>query len=155
MLADIELLVGDHRAAELLLRDLCEGLDRAKAHDELASRASDLAEALLGQGQDVESEEWTVVAERNAAEDDVHAQMMWRSVRAKVLARLAAPTDGLNAHAKGEGALGEVLQAAGRASEAAGAFARAAALYERKGNVVGAARMREELAQARADPRPG
>ena len=57
------------------------------SHDELASRASDLAEALLGQGLDAESEEWTIVAERNAAEDDVHAQMMWRSVRAKVLAR--------------------------------------------------------------------
>jgi DNA-binding SARP family transcriptional activator len=173
LLGDIELLAGDHRSAELLLRDLCEGLDRAGAHDELASRASDLAEALLGLGQDAESEEWTIVAEQNAAEDDVHAQMMWRAVRAKVLAsrgdveqavplaeaaaRLAAPTDGLNAHAKVEGDLGDVLQAAGRASEAARALARAAALYEQKGNVVGAARMRglgEGLARARSDPRP-
>jgi hypothetical protein len=99
--------------------------------------------------------------------------MMWRAVRAKVLAsrgdveqavplaeaaaRLAAPTDGLNAHAKVEGDLGDVLQAAGRASEAARALARAAALYEQKGNVVGAARMRglgEGLARARSDPRP-
>jgi hypothetical protein len=173
LLGDIELLAGDHRSAELLLRDLCEGLDRAGAHDELASRASDLAEALLGQGQDAASEEWTIVAERNAAQDDVHAQMMWRAVRAKVLAsrgdveqavplaeaaaRLAAPTDGLNAHAKVEGDLGDVLRAAGRASEAARALARAAALYEQKGNVVGAARMRaldEGLARARPDPRP-
>ena len=173
LLGDIELLAGDHRSAELLLRDLCEGLDRARARDELASRASELAEALLGQGQDSESEEWTIVAERNAAADDVHAQMMWRSVRAKVMAfrgdvgqaiplaeaaaRLAASTDGLNAHAKVESNLGDVLEAAGRPSEAARARARAASLYERKGNVVGAARMRgtgDALAHARADPRP-
>ena len=87
LLGDIELLAGDNRSAEILLRDLCAELDRAHGHDELASRASDLAEALLGQGLDAESEEWTIVAERNAAGDDVHAQMMWRSVRAKVLAR--------------------------------------------------------------------
>jgi len=173
LLGDIELLAGDHRSAELLLRDLCEGLDRGGAHDELASRASDLAEALLSQGHDAESEEWTIVAERNAAEDDVHAQMMWRSVRAKVLAsrgdvgqalrlaeaaaRLAGPTDGLNARAKVEGDLGDVLRRAGRVSEAARALTRAAGLYEQKGNVVGAARMRgagDGLAPARPDPRP-
>ena len=173
LLSDIELLAGDNRSAEVLLRDLCGELDRAQSHDELASRAGDLAEALLGQGLDVESEEWTIVAERIAAEDDVHAQMMWRSVRAKVLARrgevgqavplaeaaamLAGSTDGLNARAKVESDLGDVLQVAGRASEAARAFTRAAALYEQKGNVVGATRVRgmeEALALARADPRP-
>ena len=173
LLGDIELLAGDNRSAEILLRNLCEELDRAHGQAELASRASDLAEALLGQGLAAESEEWTIVAERNAADDDVHAQMMWRSVRAKVLARrgkvgqavllaeaarmLAGSTDGLNARAKVESDLGDVLQVAGRASEAARAFTRAAALYERKGNLVGATRARrmgEGLALARTDARP-
>ena len=71
---------------------------------------------------------------------------------------LAGSTDGLNARAKVESDLGEVLQAAGRASEAARALVRAAALYEQKGNVVGATRVRgaweRALALARADPRP-
>ena len=173
LLSDIELLAGDNRSAEVLLRDLCGELDRAQSHDELASRAGDLAEALLGQGLDVESEEWTIVAERIAAEDDVHAQMTWRSVRAKVLAHrgevgqavplaeaaamLAGSTDGLNARAKVESDLGDVLQVAGRASEAARAFTRAAALYEQKGNIVGATRVRgmgEGFVLARSDPRP-
>jgi class 3 adenylate cyclase len=173
LLADIELLAGDNRAAELLLRDLCEELGRAQSHDELASSASDLAEALLGRGLDAESEEWTIVAERNAAEDDVHAQMMWRSVRAKVLARrgdvaqavplaeaaamLAGSTDWLNGRARVERDLGDVLQLAGRASEAALSYARAAASYEQKGNVVGATlarRLGEGLALAPSGPRP-
>ena len=168
LLSDIELLAGDNRSAEVLLRDLCGELDRAQSHDELASRAGDLAEALLGQGLDVESEEWTIVAERIAAEDDVHAQMTWRSVRAKVLAHrgevgqavplaeaaamLAGSTDGLNARAKVESDLGDVLQVAGRASEAARAFTRAAALYERKGNIVGATRVRGGWERASRSP---
>jgi len=173
LLGDIELLAGDNRSAEVLLRGLCEELARAHGHAELASRASDLAEALLGQDLDAESEEWTIVAEHNAAEDDVHAQMMWRSVRAKILARraefgqaiplaeaaalLAASTDGLNARARVESDLGDVLRLAGRTADAAGALTRAAAVYEEKGNVVGAMRARvlgEDLVLGRAGPRP-
>lgn len=173
LLGDIELLAGDNRAAATLLRELCEELDRAQSHDELASSASELAEALLGEGQDAESEEWTIVAERNAAADDVHAQMMWRSVRAKVLARrgevgqaillaeaavmLAGSTDWLNGRARAHSDLGDVLQLAGRAPEAARSYSRAATLYEQKGNVVGSMRVRgmeAALARVRADPRP-
>jgi DNA-binding SARP family transcriptional activator len=161
VLGEIELLAGEPAAAEAVLRPLCAELEHTLDIAELASRASDLAEALLAQGLDAEAEQWTHVAERHAASDDVIAQMTWRPPRARVLARrgehqaaeqlaraamrLAEATDWLNGQAHLEASLGDVLRLAGRADEAAAAYARAAALYERKGNVLGAASVQAVL----------
>jgi tetratricopeptide (TPR) repeat protein len=167
LLGEVELLAGDPAASERIFRDLCEQLERANDFSHLASRASDLAEALVEQRLIDEADEWTRVAERHAAADDRNAQMMWRPVRARIHARrgefaiaeklareaveLAASTDDLNRRAKAERDLGEVLRLTGDDNAAASTFARAIALFEQKGNLVGAARVRSlnaELAHA-------
>jgi class 3 adenylate cyclase/tetratricopeptide (TPR) repeat protein len=167
LLGEIELLAGDPAASERILRELCEQLERAKDFSHLASRASDLAEALVEQGLLEEADEWTHVAERHAATDDLNAQMMWRPVRARIHARrdefgiaerlareavaLADSTDDLNRRAKAQRDLGEVLRLAGNGSDAAFAFERALEIYEQKGNLVGVTQVRslqEQLAIA-------
>jgi tetratricopeptide (TPR) repeat protein len=88
--------------------------------------------------------------------------MLWRQVRAKVLAhrgehgeavRLAREavaigekTEALNTTADTYADLGEVLSLAGQPKEAVAAFEQALLRYERKENVVMAGRMRERLA---------
>jgi tetratricopeptide (TPR) repeat protein len=158
VLGDVELLAGDAIAAERVLTELCQEL--AKTHDwsHLASSAGDLAEALYVHGRLEEAEHWTRVAEKHAASDDLDAQIKWRPVRAKILARrgaldeaealarnaarLSEESDGLNWQAKASRDLGEVLQMIGRHNEAVSAFERAIELYELKGNLVGAVRVR-------------
>jgi ATP/maltotriose-dependent transcriptional regulator MalT len=97
--------------------------------------------------------------EETAAPEDVASQVLWRSTRAKVLARrgeaepaeaaareaveIADRSDLLNTQADARLDLAEVLTAAGRVGEARAAAAEAARLYERKGN-------RPSLARARA-----
>jgi DNA-binding SARP family transcriptional activator len=158
VLGEIELLAGEGSAAELVLRDLCEELERAHDLSQLASRASDLAESLVMQGALEEAEEWTHVAERHAAPDDANAQMMWRSVRARIHARRGAfdvaedlaregvrlcdATDDLNRRAEAYRDLGEVFLLARRTSDASAAVNQAILLYELKGNVAGARRVR-------------
>jgi DNA-binding SARP family transcriptional activator len=158
VLGEIELLAGNAALSARILGELCDRLDQAKDFSHLASRASDLAEALAEQGLFAEADEWTRVAEEHAADDDIKAQMMWRPIRARVHARreefavaeelareavaLAEGTDDFNRRAKTQRDLGDVLQLAGKARAAASAFVRAVALYEQKGNLAGAARVR-------------
>ncbi len=158
LLGDIELLAGEPAAAEHVLRELCDELERSGDLSHLASCASDLAEALAIQGRLDEAVQWTHVAERHAAADDLDAQIKWRPIRAlcqarrksfgtaeglvREAARLSEDTDDLNQRAKAERYLGEVLLLGGSTGEAASAFERAIELYEQKGNLVGAARVR-------------
>ena len=155
---EIELLAGDADAAAKVLRTLCDELDGTHDYSQLASRASDLAEALFMQGRLKEAEDWTEVAERHAATDDVNAQMMWRPVRARILARrgefavaekfaregvaVSEGTDDLNRRAEALRDLGEVLRLAGHASEATGAFRQAISLFEQKRNLASATQVR-------------
>ncbi|MGH3064949.1 MAG: AAA family ATPase, partial [Gaiellaceae bacterium] len=158
VLGEVELWAQDAVAAELVLRGLCAELVRTHDFFHLASRASDFAEALFVQDRLDESEEWVQVAAEHASGDDLDAQMLWRSVRAKIHARrgefeaarklaveaqrIAEPSDGLNRCARVQRDLGEVLRLAGRASEAASAFKRAIDLYQEKHNIVGVAQVR-------------
>jgi DNA-binding SARP family transcriptional activator/Flp pilus assembly protein TadD len=158
LLGDVELLAGDGHAAESVLRQLCSDLEETHDWSHLASRASDLAEALYLQDNIEEAENWTRVAEAHAPDDDVDAGALWRAARAKVLARrgdfgaarslaeasteLLRASDGLNRRARTHLDLGEVLVRSGVMEEAAAAFGQALALYEQKGNAVGAARAR-------------
>jgi tetratricopeptide (TPR) repeat protein len=159
VLGEVELLAGEPRSAVEVLDALCAELAERGATSQLASRASDLAEALSLQGRDEDAEGWTEVAERYAAPDDVTAQMMWRSVRAKLLARrgelqeaeeialeavrLSDRTDDLNRRAKTYWDLSDVLAMAGRGDGATEALERAARLFEEKGNRVAFARARD------------
>lgn len=160
VLGEIELLAEVGHEAERVLSELCDELAERGDLSHLASRASDLAKAILMQGRLDEAEKWTEIAEESAAVDDVNAQMMWRPVRAIILARrgslhraetlalegvrLADATDDLNRRADAHRAVGEVL-AGVRAPEAATAFERAIALFVQKGNLVGEAHVRSLL----------
>ena len=95
--------------------------------------------------------------------EDADAQVHWRRVRAKVLARrgeldeaerlgreavaIASATDVLELRAQALADLGEVLRLAGRPQESRAALEEAIRLYEEKGNVVGAGRLRGLLAE--------
>jgi tetratricopeptide (TPR) repeat protein len=126
--------------------------------DQRHQLSGDLAEALHAQGRLDEADEWTRLAEAHAPGDDLDAQILWRSVRAKVQARkgdcataeelarsatgLMGEGDGLNRRARVQRDFGEVLRLTGKTDEASTAFLRATELYERKGNLVGAAQVR-------------
>jgi hypothetical protein len=91
--------------------------------------------------------------------------MLWRQVRAQVLARrgehaeaerlareavaIGERTDSIDLLGDAERDLGEVLVLAGRPEDAAAALEQAAALYERKGNVVMAERVHNRRAALR------
>jgi hypothetical protein len=152
VLADVELLSGNASGATQILRQLCEQLVGTRDFSTLASRASNLAEALVAQELFDEAEAWTKTAEEHAATDDVKAQMMWRPIRAIVHAHrgefasartlvgeglaLANSTDDLNRRARTYRDLGHVLRSGGRSVDAALAFERAAELFQQKGNIV-------------------
>ncbi|HEY4236488.1 MAG TPA: adenylate/guanylate cyclase domain-containing protein [Gaiellaceae bacterium] len=142
----IELLAGDVDAA---LRELRAGGRMLEEIGDVhfpATIAAYLAAALAHGGRFTEAEEVARFAESHAWEDDIVTQVMWRVASAQVqgserLAReavkLAIPTDFLELQATALLALGRVLRAAG-SPEAASVAADAQAVYERKGNMVGA-----------------
>jgi tetratricopeptide (TPR) repeat protein len=93
--------------------------------------------------------------------------MLWRQVRARVLARrgghteaeelareavaLAEETDMLNYRANALADLGEIYVAAGRAGEGRAHLERALALYEQKGNLVSVDRAGRRLEELHVD----
>jgi histidine ammonia-lyase len=95
--------------------------------------------------------------------EDVDAQVGWRRVRAKLLARrgdveeaervareamaLAARTDYLDLRAQTSADLAAVLSLAGHAQASAAAREESIRLYEQKGNIVAAKRLRSLLAE--------
>jgi DNA-binding SARP family transcriptional activator/tetratricopeptide (TPR) repeat protein len=156
---EIELRAGDAAAAERILRDNCEQLESIHARSHLATAAAELAEALYRLGEEDEAHEWTRVSELHTSPADVHAQVAWRSVRAKVLAAvdldaaetlalealaLVEQTDAINQHATVLQGLAEVLVWR-RAPGAAGRLQAALTLYNQKGNLVGAEETRRRL----------
>jgi hypothetical protein len=103
------------------------------------------------------------LSEETAAADDVISQVLWRKVRAGLLARRGSfddaerlateavraveRTDMLDLSGDVLLTLADVLRLAGRPREAAPAAEQALAYYERKGNVVSAGRARRLLAE--------
>ena len=169
--AFVALLSADAASAEAVLRAGYVRLSEMGEKALLASTAAMLAHSIVEQGHLDDAWEFTQVAEETAAADDVSAQIGWRSVRARILARrgeapeakrlsaealtLAARTDWLSEHADALLAHAEVLGLAGEPAAAADAFRGAIALYERKGNTIGARRARSMLAaEASASARP-
>jgi class 3 adenylate cyclase/tetratricopeptide (TPR) repeat protein len=142
----IELLAGDAGAA---VRELETGYRMLEEIGEMHVRptiAAYLAVALVEAGRTADSEELARFAESHSDEDDIVNQAMWRVARARVraserLARqaveLAAPTDFLDLQATALLALARVLQEAG-SPEVASVAAQAQAVYEQKGNIIGA-----------------
>jgi len=158
--AIVELLAGDPSAAEKCLRAGYEALEEMGDKTFLSTTAAYLAQAILAQGRADEAEEFTELSEKLAASDDLATQIMWRGVRAKILAEqgraeaeglaregvaLAEKTDFLNHQADALIDLGHVLEEAGRLGEAHEAVSDGLRLYEQKGNLVVAERARAHL----------
>jgi class 3 adenylate cyclase/tetratricopeptide (TPR) repeat protein len=162
----VEVLAGDAAAAERHLRRDSEALSEMGETYLLSTIAAELARAVVLQGRDAEAEALTVTAEELAAEDDIASQALWRSVRARVLARrgdlpaarrmateaveLLRRTDAAVTLGDALVDLGEVLERCGDIAAAHHAFQEALLLFERKGNVVAAASARETLARTGA-----
>jgi class 3 adenylate cyclase/tetratricopeptide (TPR) repeat protein len=164
-----ELLADDPAAAEVQLGRAYRAFERMGDSGSCSTVAAWLAEAAWRLGRDDEAEDGTARSERLAALSDVFTQVVWRGVRAKVLARrgrredgerlareavqLAGATDNLELRA---GALLDLATVLGswRPVEAAGAAAEALRLCERKGIVPLATRARRQLAELPAPAPP-
>jgi tetratricopeptide (TPR) repeat protein len=148
----VALLEGDPETAETDLRAGYEILDRIRDLGHLSSHAPDLGEALYALGRNDEALRLSEVAEQITIEGDVDAEVRWRQLRAKALARggrhdeaaafaeeavrRISRTDYLDLHAEALLALAEVMRSAGRRSDAVSAAQQALALHRRKGNLV-------------------
>ena len=127
------------------------------------ARPAILAQALYALDRLDEADAWAGRAAELGASDDVWNEMLWRQVRAKVLARrgehaeaerlareavaICEETDMLDAQGDAYADLAEVLLLGGNADEAAAALEQALERYERKENLVSAQRAQERLAE--------
>src|SRR6266540_5681129 len=161
---DVELLAGDPAAAAELGEEGCRLLDELGEQSQLSTAAGMLAQALYALDRLEEADAWAGRAVELGASDDAFTQMLWRQVRAKVLARrgehgeaerlareavaIGEATDFLNGRGDACADLAEVFELAGQRDEATAALEEALALYERKGNLVMAERTKDRLAAA-------
>ena len=163
-LAAVELLAGDPAAAERELRPDCEMLEKMGETYFMSTMAVLLATAVRQQGRDDEALELTRLAERSAAADDIDAQVLWRAVRAPILARagaieeaeamaraaldMARQTEIPDLHASALMELAMVMRLAGRADAAREALDEAVGIYAAKRDLVSERRAREMLASS-------
>ncbi|HEX2104128.1 MAG TPA: adenylate/guanylate cyclase domain-containing protein [Solirubrobacteraceae bacterium] len=155
------LLEGRAAAAEQMLRRSCDTLTEIGEVTFLSTVAGILAEAIYVQGRPDEAERFTRVSEESAGAEDVYSQLLWRSVRAKCLARqgdtaaalrvagecdaLLAATDSLDLRRHVRMCQAEVLRLAGRPADAERPILEAIRDAEAKENLVGVRRGREAL----------
>ena len=148
-LAAVELLAGDPAAAERELRPDCEMLEKMGETYFLSTMAACCARAVREQGRDDEALELTRLAERSAAADDIDAQVLWRAVRAPILARagaieeaeamaraaldMARQTELPDLHASALVELATVMRLAGRGARRAGSARRGDRHLRRQG----------------------
>src|SRR5207247_1370965 len=127
---DVELLAQAPAAAVHALQRQREALEAMGDRANLATCAAGLGEAMFEDDRYEEAEHWARTAEALASSDDVPTQFLWRSVRAKLLARagdaaaaealareavaLADTTDSLNQRATAKLDLARVLRTCGR-----------------------------------------
>ena len=161
----VELLAGDPATAAKFGAEGCRLLEELGDLGRLAPAAGSLAQALYALDRLEEADAWAGRAAELGASDDAWTQMLWRQVRAKVLARrgenteaeqlvreavaVSEKTEQLDAQGDVYADLAEVLALAGRPKEAAAALGQALGCYERKGNLVSTQRAqarRTELA---------
>ena len=160
--AMVELFAGDPVAAERILRSGYAALEAMGATALLSTTAAILGQALLAQERGQDAERLAELSAELTAADDLITQALWRSVRARALAargdlddaerlareavEIAEPTDFLNHRADALVDHASVLRGLRRGEEAQAALSGALELYERKGNVVAAERVRADLA---------
>ncbi|MEY2516379.1 MAG: hypothetical protein QOJ89_3737 [bacterium] len=161
--AEVLMLSGRYELAEARLRATVERLRPMSDGGFMATTMAMLAQVVYAQGRPDEAAELCQAAAAAAADDDILTQVIWRGVRAKILARegrcdaakalaraavaLVEPTDLLSHHGDAMLDLAEVLQTCGSAThESVVAVEAAITLYEAKGNAVSAGRARSLLA---------
>ena len=155
------LLAGEPARAEAALRADVETLASMSGSAALATTTALLAQAVHDQGRMGEALELCETTERVAAPGDTVTQVIWRGVRARVLAGedrcdearalaleavgLVEATDLLSHHGDAMLDLAAVLDTCGREAQSRQATRAGLALYERKGNLAAAARARSLL----------
>ncbi len=161
---EVELTAGDPERAAEIGREGVDELETLGEQGWLSTVAGYTAEALYRLGRDDEAWELANKAEATGASDDVITYMLFRQVRAKLLARrgdldeaerlasdavaLGEPTDAPDVKANARRDLAVVYAAAGKRDEALHALAEAQALYEQKGHTAGISqveKLRSEL----------
>ena len=158
----VAMQVGDLAGAESAAREAVDVLRRIGDLGHLSSVAPELADVLLQRGaSEEEAMALTEEGERATIGGDVDAEVRWRAVRARILARQgrldeavtlandavarARATDYLDLTGEALEALSEVLPSAVRPSESAAALREAATVYEQKGALAGLQRVRARL----------
>ena len=161
MAGQIEILAEDAPAAERFLRVAYDLLYRRKDWGHLASVAPLLAEALLAQGQQDEAEKILDLTSGWVIQDDTEGQVLLGAARSK-LAALRGDAAGAEAFARAaveRSAIGdelpsraatlvrlaEALELGNRDDDASAALREALLLYEQKGDIVNAERVRQRL----------
>ena len=156
-------MAGDPAAAAEFGAEGCRLLEELGERSDLSTAAGRLAQALYALDRLEEADAWAGRAAELGASDDAATQMLWRQVRAKVLARrgehaeaerlareavaIGEETDMLDAQGDTYADLAEVLLLAGKPDEAAAALEQALARYERKGKLVSTQRAQTRLAE--------
>ncbi len=159
----VELLAGDPDAAAAFGAEACRMLEELGERSMLSTMAGDLADALYALDRLEEADTWAGRAAELASSDDLLTQMLWRRVRAKLLARggrhaeaqrlgheavaVGEQTDMLSFQGDAYADLAQVLTLSGKPDEAAAALEQALERYDRKGNLVSAERTRARLAE--------
>ncbi len=166
---EVELLGGNPEAAVAEGEESCRMREELGRWSELSTAAGGLALVYCELDRLDDAERWAARAVELGTEEDAVTQMLWRQARARVLAKrgehdeaerlareaieIGDTTEDLNSKAEARADLGEVLAAAGRSEDATQAVDEALARFDAKENVVRAARMRERLAELRAEVR--
>jgi tetratricopeptide (TPR) repeat protein len=154
---------GEPEVAERELRPGYETLKQIGERSHFSSLTHGLADAMYRQGRYEDAERLTHECEDACRANDVHSHILWRSIRAKLLARrgeldealelartsldLAESGDFLAAHAGSLEDYAKVLHRAGRSGEARAALGDAIDLYELKDNHLAAERLRALLSR--------
>jgi tetratricopeptide (TPR) repeat protein len=158
----VEMRAGDLAAAEEMLRRDDAALAALDEQYFRSSIAGILANVLALRGSFAEAERYAALAEGLADEEDIEAQVAWRTARAKVLANTGQPdeavalaeravalaSEGEDVQVRGDALteLGRVLALVGRQESSGPPLREALALYEAKGDRSSAALVNELLA---------
>ena len=154
-------LEGRLEEALQMLREMTEAYDSIGETGFNSTISALLALTLCDLERYEEAERFVVKSRELSAEDDFASQASWRMAQARVLAdrgelegslRLAEEavaitegTDYIGWQGDAHGVRGSILEVAGRGEDARPAYQEALERYERKGNVVAAARVRARL----------
>jgi Flp pilus assembly protein TadD len=157
----VEMLAGDYAAAERELRRDYLALETMGERYYRSTVAGNLSRALWEQGQLEEAAAFAAITREIAAPDDTASQVLWRGTEAKLAAAggradealaLAEAALGLVADMPAPSIigdatsdLGDVLMLLGRPEPARRHWREALRLFEAKGDLVSAARLRERL----------